>query len=137
MKPLRYVCPTSHKLIKASYDDYALWMSVDQAAHLFGIRTEKVAKLLRQLRTTREIDAACDFKAAGNSGLLLSHRAVVSLGYQTNFGRATVFRHWCASQLPVLLRDKNWLSSRSLELRAEDGIMPTQCQPGLTSSSLV
>jgi hypothetical protein len=32
----------------------------------------------------------------------LSHRAVVAVGYQVNYGRATAFRHWCASGLTVL-----------------------------------
>jgi hypothetical protein len=51
---------------------------------------------------TGDIEAAKDVRSSGRSNFLLSHRAVVAVGYQVNYGRATAFRHWCASGLTVL-----------------------------------
>lgn len=101
MKSIRYVCTSSSRTIIARLDSDALWMEIGQAAHLFGIKSGQATKLLRQIRTTGEIDAENDLRSFGAGSVLLSHRAVVALGYQRNFGRATAFRNCCASHLPA------------------------------------
>jgi hypothetical protein len=107
MRAIRYVCTSSSRTIVARVDSHALWMEIGQAAHLFGIKAEQATKLLRQIRATGEIDEENDLRSLGDSSLLLSHRAVVALGYQRNFGRATAFRNWCASHLSALSAREN------------------------------
>jgi hypothetical protein len=63
---------------------------------------EQATKLLRQAGATGDIESAKDVRLSGHGRRLLSHRAVVAVGYQFNYGRATAFRHWCASGLTVL-----------------------------------
>lgn len=87
-------------------------MEMDQVTHLFGLKRAQTAKLLRQVRTTGEIDAVSELRGAGGRGLLLSHRAVVALGYHTNYGRATALRAWCASHLPGVFHDATRVRSR-------------------------
>ena len=104
MKSIKYVCASSSRKIDGRLDESAAWFELHQVAHLFGTSLEQAAKLLRQAGTTGDIEHGKDVRSSDRCKCLLSHRAVVAVGYQVNYGRATAFRHWCASVLTVLLR---------------------------------
>ncbi|MDR5798084.1 hypothetical protein QCE49_32305 [Caballeronia sp. LZ008] len=103
MTTVQYVCASSSRMIKGKLSGHAAWFDFHQVAHLFGIRPEKAAKLLWQVGATGEIDADKDLKRNDGRGYLLSHRAVVALGYHMNYGRTTAFQKWCASELAAML----------------------------------
>jgi hypothetical protein len=104
MECVRYVCASSSKKIDGSLDENAAWFEFHQVAHLFDISLQQATKLLRQAGKTGDIDAARDVRSSDCCKCLLSHRAVVAVGYQADYGRATAFRRWCASGLAVLFR---------------------------------
>lgn len=104
MKSVTYVCTSSSRKIDGRLDESTAWFEFHQVAHLFDMSLEQAAKLLRQAGVTGDIEAAKDVRASDRCKCLLSHRAVVAVGYQVNYGRATAFRHWCASGLAVLFR---------------------------------
>jgi hypothetical protein len=104
MKIVRYVCASSSKKIDGSLEENTAWFELHQVAHLFDMSLEQATKLLRQTGTTGDIVAARDVRSSDRCKCLLSHRAVVAVGYQVNYGRATAFRLWCASGLAVLFR---------------------------------
>ena len=104
MRSVQYVCASSSRKIYGRLDENTAWFEFHQVAHLFGMSLEQAAKLLRQAGATRDIEPAKDVRSSGRCKCLLSHRAVVAVGYQVNYGRATAFRHWCASGLTVLFR---------------------------------
>jgi len=85
-------------------DEDIAWFELHQVARLFDLNLEQAAKLLRQAGRTGHIEAAKDVRSSACCKYLLSHRAVVAVGYLVNFGRATAFRHWCASGLAVVRR---------------------------------
>jgi hypothetical protein len=102
MRSVKYICASSSRKIDGKLDEDTAWFEFHQVAHLFGMSLEQAAKVLRQAGMTGDIEAAKDVRSSGRSNFLLSHRAVVAVGYQVNYGRATAFRHWCASGLTVL-----------------------------------
>jgi hypothetical protein len=104
MEFVRYVCASSRKTIEGSLDESAAWFEFHQVAHLFDMSLQQATKLLRQAGATGDIDAARDVRSSGRCTCLLSHRAVVAVGYQANYGRATAFRLWCASVPTVLFQ---------------------------------
>ncbi|BCZ81752.1 hypothetical protein PTKU64_54270 [Paraburkholderia terrae] len=104
MRSVKYVCASSSRKINGRLDESTAWFEFHQVAHLFGMSLEQAAKLLRQAGTTGDIEPAKDVRSSDRCNCLLSHRAVVAVGYQANYGRATAFRHWCASGLTVLFR---------------------------------
>jgi hypothetical protein len=104
MRSVRYVCASSSRKIDGRLDENTAWFEFHQVAHLFGMSLEQAAKLLRQAGATGDIEPAKDVRSSDRCKCLLSHRAVVAVGYLVNYGRATVFRHWCASGLAVLFR---------------------------------
>ncbi|MBN3755267.1 virulence RhuM family protein [Paraburkholderia sp. Tr-20389] len=85
-------------------DESAVWFEFDQVAHLFGMSAQQATKLLQQAGTTGDIEPAKDVRSSALCKCMLSHRAVLAVGYLVNYGRATAFRHWCASGLVVLFR---------------------------------
>lgn len=103
MTRVQYVCNSSSRTIHGKLNENAAWFDFHQVAHLFGIKPEKAAKLLWQVGATGEINADIDVKQCDRSKYLLSHRAVVAVGYHMNYGRATAFQKWCASELTALL----------------------------------
>jgi hypothetical protein len=100
---VQYVCNSSGRIIHGELNENAAWFTFHQVAHLFGIKPEKAAKLLWQVGATGQINADSDVKRCRRRKYMLSHRAVVAIGYHMNYGRATAFRNWCASELPALL----------------------------------
>jgi hypothetical protein len=104
VKSVQYVCTSSSRKIDGRLDESTAWFEIHQVAHLFGMSLERAAKLLRQAGTTGDIEPAEDLRWSHRCICLLSHRAVVAVGYQVNYGRATAFRYWCASDLTVLFR---------------------------------
>jgi|GEM_PF-3507996 hypothetical protein len=104
MRTIKYVCASSSRKIDGRLDENTAWFEFHQVAHLFGMSLELAAKLLRQASTIGDIEAAKDVRSSARCKCLLSHRAVVAVGYQVNYGRATAFRHWCASGLTVLFQ---------------------------------
>ena len=102
MKTVEYVCTTTSRTLVGKVDQDAAWFNMTQVAHLFGIRPDRAAKLLWQVGATGDIDAERDVRWPDHEPCLLSHRAVVSVGYHVNFGRTTAFRNWCASSLGTL-----------------------------------
>ena len=97
MRFVQYVCASSSRKIDGKFDDNIAWFEFRQVAHLFGMNLERAAKLLRQACATGDIEPAKDIRPSDRCEFLLSHRAVVAVGYQADYGRATAFRHWCAS----------------------------------------
>ena len=104
MRSVKYVCASSCRRINGKLDESTAWFEFHQVAHLFGMSLELATKLLRQAGTTGDIEPAKDVRSSDRCKCLVSHRAVVAVGYQVNYGRATAFRHWCASGLAVLFR---------------------------------
>ncbi|SAL62697.1 hypothetical protein AWB68_03319 [Caballeronia choica] len=104
MRSVKYVCASSSRTIDGRLDENTAWFEFRQVAHLFDMNLEQAAKVLRQAGATGDIEAAEDVRSSDRCKCLLSHRAVVAVGYQVNYGRATAFRHWCASSLTVLFR---------------------------------
>ncbi len=102
MTTVRYVCTTTGRTLVGKLDEDAVWFDVNHVAHLFGIKSERAAKLLWQVGVTRDINADKDLRWSGDDRCLLNHRAVMSLGYHVDFGRTTAFRNWCASSLDGL-----------------------------------
>jgi prophage antirepressor-like protein len=80
-----------------SLDESTAWFEFNDVAHLFGTTAQRTAKFLQQAGTTGDIEPAKDVRSSDRSACMLSHRAVVAVGYLINYGRATAFRHWCAS----------------------------------------
>lgn len=103
MRSVHYVCASSSRKINGTIDENTAWFEFRQVAYLFGMNLEKAAKFLRQADTTGDIEATNDVRSSDGGICLLSHRAVVAVGYQVNYGRATAFRRWCASGLSVQL----------------------------------
>ena len=101
MRSVHYVCASSSRKIAGTLDQNTAWFEFRQVAYLFGMNLERAAKFLRQADMTGDIEAAKDVRSSDRSMCLLSHRAVVAVGYQVNYGRATAFRHWCASDMSV------------------------------------
>ena len=104
MRSVQYVCASSSRKIDGRLDGNTAWFEFRQVAQLFSMNLEQTAKLLRQACATGDIEPAKDVRSSDRCKCLLSHRAVVAVGYQVNYGRATAFRHWCASILTVLCR---------------------------------
>lgn len=104
MRTVQYVCSSSSRKINGSVDENTAWFEFHQVAHLFGMSLEQAAKLLRQAGATGDITPSKDVRSSDRCKCLLSHRAVVAVGYHVNFGRATAFRLWCASGLMALFR---------------------------------
>jgi hypothetical protein len=102
MRSVKYVCASSCRGINGTLDESTAWFDFHQVAHLFGTSLEQATKLLRHAGATGDIEPAKDVRSSDRCKCLLSHRAVVAVGYQVNYGRATAFRHWCASGLGVL-----------------------------------
>jgi hypothetical protein len=96
MTTVEYICTSSGRTIRGRVEGNAAWFEFHQVAHLYGVTREQAAKLLRQVGATGEIELATDLRQTGQRGHLLSHRAVVAVGYHMNYGRATAFRRWCA-----------------------------------------
>jgi prophage antirepressor-like protein len=103
MTAVRYVCASSSRSIDGKLNEHAAWFDFHQVAHLFGIRPERAAKVLWQVGASGEINEETDLKRNERRGCLLSHRAVVAVGYHMNYGRANAFQKWCASELAALL----------------------------------
>lgn len=101
MSFVKYVCASSSRKIDGRLDENTVWFEFRQVAYLFGMNLEQAAKVLRRADTTGDIEAEKDVRSSDRDQCLLSHRAVVAVGYQVNYGRATAFRHWCASGLGV------------------------------------
>ncbi|SAK81114.1 hypothetical protein AWB79_05280 [Caballeronia hypogeia] len=101
MRSVDYVCASSSRKIDGTLDDKTAWFEFRQVAYLFGMNAQQATKFLRQADTTGDIDATKDVRSSDHGVCLLSHRAVVAVGYQVNYGRATAFRRWCASGLSV------------------------------------
>jgi prophage antirepressor-like protein len=99
MQTVHYKCAWSSRKIEGTIDDRAAWFEFRQVAYLFGMKLERAAKLLRHAGVTGDIEPAEDIRSSDRCTCILSHRAVVAIGYQVNFGRATAFRHWCAADL--------------------------------------
>jgi prophage antirepressor-like protein len=97
MTTVRYICASSNRTLRGIVDHHTVWFEFHEVAHLFGTNLEQAAKLLRRVDATGEIDAAIDVRRSDLRRCLLSQRAVVSVGYHMNYGRATAFRRWCAS----------------------------------------
>lgn len=78
-------------------------MRADDAVRLFGKKRAQFERALRNLQLRHEIDETVDFLQLSDkfteATLYLSHRAVISLGYSLNFGRASTFRIWSFAQL--------------------------------------
>jgi hypothetical protein len=104
MTTVQYVCTTTSRTLLGKLDQDAAWFDMTHVAHLFGIRPDRAAKLLWQVGTTGDIDAEKDIRRSDHEQCLLSHRAVMSVGYHVNFGRTTAFRNWCASSIGALRR---------------------------------
>lgn len=102
MKTVEYVCTTTSRTLVGKLDQDAAWFDMNHVAHLFGIRPDRAAKLLWQVGVTGEIDVERDVRWRDREQRLLSHRAVMSVGYHVNFGRTTAFRNWCAACLGAL-----------------------------------
>lgn len=98
---VQYICTCSSRTILGRLDHNAAWFEFHQVAHLFGMKLERAAKFFRQVVATGEVDIEMDVRLSERSGCLLSHRAVVAVGYHMNYGRATAFQRWCASELAV------------------------------------
>jgi hypothetical protein len=94
MTTVQYVCGSSSRTIHGKLDKNTEFR---QVAHLFGIRLDRAAKLLRQVGATGEIDTERDVSQADQTVCYLSHRSVLAVGYHMNYGRATAFRKWCES----------------------------------------
>jgi hypothetical protein len=97
MTTVQYVCATTSRTLLGRLDQDAAWFGMHHVARLFGIKSERAATLLWQVGVTRDINADQDLRWPGDDRCLLSHRAVMSLGYHVDFGRTTAFRKWCAS----------------------------------------
>ena len=104
MRSIKYVCASSSRKIDGRLDENTAWFEFRQVAYLFGMKLEQAAKILRHADTTGDIEVARDVRSSDGCKCLLSHRAVVAVGYQVNYGRATAFRHWCAAGLSVPFR---------------------------------
>jgi hypothetical protein len=104
MRSVKYVCTSSSRKLDGTLDESTAWFEFNQVAHLFGISPQQAAKLLQQAGTTGDIEPAKDVSSSDRCKCMLSHRAVVAVGYLINYGRATAFRRWCASGLVVLFR---------------------------------
>ncbi|SEJ37290.1 hypothetical protein [Paraburkholderia diazotrophica] len=102
MTTVEFICTASSRTIRGRLEGNAAWFEFHQVAHLYGVKREQAAKLLRQVGATGEIDLATDVRQADHRGHLLSHRAVVAVGYHMNYGRATAFRRWCAEFAALL-----------------------------------
>src|SRR6266702_6667212 len=81
---LTYICAYSSRTILGRLDENAAWFEFHQVAHLFGMKLERAAKFFRQVVATGEINAERDVRPSDRSGCLLSHRAVVAVGYHMN-----------------------------------------------------
>lgn len=101
---VKYVCAASNRKIEGRLYGSTAWFELRQVAHLFGMSLERASKILRHASTTGDIEPEKDVRSSDRCKCLLSHRAVVAVGYQVNYGRTTAFRHWCASGLDVLFR---------------------------------
>lgn len=99
MTTVRYICASSNRKIYGELDRNTVWFGLHGVAHLFGVNPQQAEKLLWRVDATGEIDAATDVRRSDGSRCLLSHRAVVAVGYYMNYGRATAFRRWWASGL--------------------------------------
>jgi hypothetical protein len=99
MKPVDYVCTSSSRRIIGQLDENTAWFDLRQVAYLFGVNLEKATKFLRQADTTGDIAAVIDVRVLNRCNCLLSHRAVLSVGYHLDYGRTTAFRRWCATGL--------------------------------------
>ena len=104
MRSVKYVCASSSRKIDGRLDGNTAWFEFREFAYLFGMNLERADKMLRQADAIGDIKAENDLRSSDRGKCLLSHRAVVAVGYRVNFGRATAFRHWCASGLSVQLR---------------------------------
>ena len=104
MRSVKYVCASSSRKLEGRLDESTAWFEFNQVAHLFGANPQQAAKLLQQAGTTGDIEPENDVRSSDRCKCMLSHRAVVAVGYLINYGRATAFRHWCASGLVLLFR---------------------------------
>lgn len=104
MRSVKYICASSSRKLDGRLDESTAWFEFNQVAHLFAMSAQQAAKLLQQAGTTGDIEPAKDVRSSDRSKCMLSHRAVVAVGYLIDYGRATAFRHWCASGLAVLFR---------------------------------
>lgn len=98
-----YVCPVSGQCIRFQHQDGALWTHAHDVVRLFGKKRPQFERALKYLLLTREIDETVDvMEATGRSASVefrLNHRAVISLGYQLNFGRVSPLRDWFFANL--------------------------------------
>lgn len=96
----------SGERVRLRFDGSSLWMRADDAARLYGKKQVEIAKAIRHLKRSKEIDQRIDeIEVVGRLGsieVMLSHRALFSLGYQLNYGRANAFRDWCGRTLRAL-----------------------------------
>ena len=99
MTTVKYVCAATSRALLGELEQGTAWFDMKQVAHLFGTRLDKAMKLLWQVGATGEIDVERDVRWSGCRQCLLSHRAVMSVGYHVNYGRATAFWKWCISGL--------------------------------------
>jgi hypothetical protein len=104
MRSIQYVCASSSRTMNGRLDESTAWFEFDQVAHLFGMSAQQATKLLLQAGTTGDIEPAKDVRSSAICKCMLSHRAVLAVGYLINYGRATAFRQWCASGLLALFR---------------------------------
>ena len=104
MRTVKYVCVSSSRKIDGRHDGSTAWFEFSQVAYLFGMNLERARKILRLADATGDIKAAKDVRSTDRCECLLSHQAVVAVGYRVNYGRATAFRHWCATALTAQFR---------------------------------
>ncbi len=104
MRSVEYICASSSRKLDGRLEESTAWFDFNQVAHLFGVSSQQAVKLLQQASATGDIEPAKDVRSSDRCKCMLSHRAVVAVGYLINYGRATAFRHWCASGLVVLFR---------------------------------